>query len=177
MIKMSAFEFIKTELIDFIQKFQQTRVKVEHDKDLNSYYLEVIPNEIYHFNDSYISWEKYFLNKFIAEFPDENLFFITDDSVITLENVCFELIGSDFNQYVTTHPIIISTDLKITVYSNHELNQIPTLNLQPYSNFANYTINLISKSPAIPVGEIEYFGRNLKNNTETVSDKFHTSAA
>jgi hypothetical protein len=177
MIKMSAFEFIKTELIDFIQKFQKTRVKVERDMDLNSYYLEIIPSEIYHFNDSYISWEKYFLNKFIVEFPDENLFFITDDSVITLENVCFELTGSDFNQYVNVNPVIIPTDPKITVYSNHELNQIPTLNLHPHSNFANYTINLISNSAAIPVNEIEYFGKNINKKTDTVSDKFYTSAA
>ncbi|MDP3930679.1 MAG: hypothetical protein Q8R57_16790, partial [Bacteroidota bacterium] len=60
--------------------------------------------EVYHFNDLYIDWEKSFLERFIIEFPFENLFFITDDALVGLDVVDFELFGSEFQGIPTTNP-------------------------------------------------------------------------
>lgn len=101
---MNASEFIKTELLEFVRNFPRTRVRAEFNEDSKTYFVEVVPNEVYHFNDLYIDWEKSFLERFIIEFPFENLFFITDDALVGLDVVDFELIGSEFQDIPTTNP-------------------------------------------------------------------------
>ena len=93
---MLAFEYIKSELKYFIIKFPKTRVRYENDINSNTHSIEVVPNEVYRLDKDYITWEDNFFDAFINEFPDQNICFISDDAIVGLDKIDFELSGKEY---------------------------------------------------------------------------------
>jgi len=93
---MTAEEFIKSELKTFIKLFSKTRVRYENNSESNTHFVEVVPNEIYHLDTKYIEWESDFFDNFIKHFPYENICFISDDALVGLDKIDFELKGQEF---------------------------------------------------------------------------------
>ena len=102
---MSASDYIKLEIKSFIQNFPKTRVRYEHHKPSNAHFIEIVPNEIYHLDNSYIQWESDFFDRFISEYPCEGICFISDDAVVGLENIDFEIAGSNFATSVADYSV------------------------------------------------------------------------
>jgi hypothetical protein len=117
---MLPFEFIKSELKNFIIKFPKTRVRYENDTHSNTHSIEVVPNEIYRLDKDYITWEDTFFDTFINEFPDQNICFISDDAIVGLDKIDFELSGKE---YISVDAFI-PTSYNFKMPSNLSINNI-----------------------------------------------------
>ena len=82
---MEAKEFIMNELELFIKQFTMTRVRYEYDKFSSVHFVEVVPNEIYHFDDEYLRWEDDVYERFVSQFPTQTICFISDDDPVSVE--------------------------------------------------------------------------------------------
>ena len=91
---MTPNAFIISKLQSFIYDFPQTCVRYEHDKLSDTHFVEVVPNEVYYLNDKYIEWESNMFDEFVKRFPLENIGFISDDAIVGIDHVDFELKGS-----------------------------------------------------------------------------------
>ena len=60
---MLPYDYIKSELKNFIIEFPKTRVRYENDNNSNTHSIEVVPNEIYRLDKDYITWEESFFDK------------------------------------------------------------------------------------------------------------------
>lgn len=104
---MTSSEFIISKLKSFINEFPGTRVRYEHDEKSNTHFIEVVPNEVYHFDNKYIQWESKFFDEFTEQFPSEIICFISDDALVGIDKVDFEIRGSKyFPTYSTNNQII-----------------------------------------------------------------------
>src|SRR5690554_2444988 len=95
--------FIKEALNSFISTFPKTRVRYEFDIDANVHCVEVIPNSIYHLDNEYINWENNFTNNFIELFPYQNICFFSDDAIVGINNIQFELVGNEYVDLISTN--------------------------------------------------------------------------
>ena len=102
---MNSYEYIISELNKFIFEFSKTRVRYEHDYSSETHFIEVVPNEIYHLDNHYIQWESKMFDHFIDKFPEENICFISDDALVGLDKIDFEIFGKEF---VSTYSTINS---------------------------------------------------------------------
>ena len=96
---MISQEYIKSALQEFIKKFTQTRVRYEFDSKALTHYIEIVPNSVYHLDQAYISWETDFYELFTTKFPNQNICFISDDALVGLDEIQFELVGASFIEY------------------------------------------------------------------------------
>jgi hypothetical protein len=118
MLTMESFAYIKNELDLFITLFPRTKISYEFDEITNAHFIEVLPNSIYHLDEQYIKWENDFHTRFITLFPNENIGFITDDSLIVLSKVDFQLIGKEYKESIS----ISTEDISIIKYSEVKIN-------------------------------------------------------
>ena len=95
-------DYIISELKSFINDFPKTRVRYEHDNSSETHFIEIVPNEIYHLDAKYLQWESEMFDRFIELFPEENICFISDDALVGLDKVDFELKGTDFVSLYST---------------------------------------------------------------------------
>lgn len=99
---MDPFQYITSELEKFISEFPKTRVRYEHDNSSETHFIEVVPNEIYHLDAQYIQWESEMFDRFIELFPEQNICFISDDALVGLDKIDFELKGHEFISLYST---------------------------------------------------------------------------
>lgn len=118
MSKLEATNFIKDELRAFIIKFPSTRVRYEYDINANVHCIEVVPSEIYHLAESYINWENNLADKFIELYPDQNICFFSDDAIVGIKSVQFELSGSKYKDLLSTNACKSYIDLSQINISN-----------------------------------------------------------
>lgn len=145
---MTSNEFIISKLQSFINDFPETRVRYEHDKLSDTHFVEVVPNEVYHLNERYIAWESKMFDEFVDQFPHENIGFISDDALVGLGNVDFELKGTYFD---------------IPYFSFKEINIIETeyLEISSFINSMNYHTITVS---------LDNNSRLSKNKTNRISN-------
>jgi len=153
---MKPQEYIKSALLVFISNFAQTRVRYEFDSIALTHYIEVVPNSVYHLDEAYIVWESEFYDLFTTQFPNQNICFISDDSLVGLDEIQFELIGSKFVEYSV----------------NNDFNCIPTDNVNyneiiSTSNIINYSV--FDGLGSISVNPISAFTFNLSRNQGPVN--------
>lgn len=117
---MLPFEYIKLELKSFIIEFPKTRIRYENDNNSNTHSIEVVPNEIYSLDKDYITWENSLFDDFINEYPDQNICFISDDAIVGLDKIDFELFGKEYSSVDASIP----TALNFTTVSNLSFNNI-----------------------------------------------------
>lgn len=86
-ITMTSKEYILSKLKSFIKDFSHARVRYEFDADIESHFIEIMPNELYHLDVDYMDWEEELFHKFIEMFPGESICFLSDDALVGLESV------------------------------------------------------------------------------------------
>ena len=96
---MEVRNFIISNLCSFISKFPQTRVRYEFVEDILTHYIEVVPNSVYHLDEAYIAWESDIYELFTTQYPNQNICFISDDALVGLDEIQFELVGASFIEY------------------------------------------------------------------------------
>ena len=109
---MNATEYILGALGDLAEKFPQIRARYEYDRRIESHFIEVIPNDVYHLDDAYIAWENNMTDEFIALFPTQNICFISDDAVVGIRNTEYIIEGLEFA------PISVDKQPSVTVAPN-----------------------------------------------------------
>lgn len=129
-------DFIKDALSQFILSFPNTRVRYEFDINANVHCVEVVPLSTYHLNNEYIDWENNFTNQFIELFPYENICFFSEDAVVGINNIQFELIGSNFVEGIST----CNFKTSINIQQIHIHNDYNSLKLD-YVNSSNKIFN------------------------------------
>lgn len=90
---MKARDFIINKINDLVIVFPNIRVRYENHHLSNSHFVEVVPNEVYRLNKEYQLWEEEVVFKFIENYPDQNLCFITDDALVGIETIDYEAKG------------------------------------------------------------------------------------
>jgi hypothetical protein len=144
---MTTTEFIISKLQSFIHDFPETRVRYEHDKLSDTHFVEVVPNEVYHLSEKYIAWESKMFDEFVDQFPLENIGFISDDALVGLDNIDFELKGIYFDipYFSSKESIIIEeTNLEISSFVNSVNDHDITVSTDINYNFSKNQINRIS---------------------------------
>ena len=167
---MLPFEYIKSELNNFIIEFPKTRVRYEMDDNSNTHSIEVVPNEIYRLDENYISWENNFFDEFINQFPDQNICFISDDAIVGLDKIDFELSGREYLSMIPNNVIDNGLLLKPNSIKSSN-NKISINGLSFYSGISKISDNLLStiqnnKNNSTPINlEQSFF--NVNNNNAT----------
>lgn len=130
MKNIKATNFIVSALKGFIKSFPETRVRYEFDVDAEVHCIEVIPKHIYHSDDNYIEWENMFTNDFLELFPDQNICFFSDDSIVGINKIDFEFLGTRFRD-------INSINARFTIFNtstNFIFNNSSLLNFENISS-------------------------------------------
>ena len=159
---MLPFEYIKSELNNFITKFPKTRVRYENDNNSNTHSIEVVPNEIYRLDKDYIIWEDIFFDAFINEFPNQNICFISDDAIVGLDKIDFELCGKEYMSIFNIIPnacsFNLSTNINILSQENKIQSKPKNGDYVQLTTRPDLITNLIEsfKVNAIPQGEDNY---------------------
>ncbi len=169
---MLPFEYIKSELKNFIVKFPKTRVRYENDNNSNTHSIEVVPNEIYRLDKDYITWEESFFDKFINEFPDQSICFISDDAIVGLDRIDFELSGNEYLSMIPNIMVDNSLELKPECIKNSNI-QISINGLSFYSGVSKISDNILptiqnNKNNSVHINlEQSFFSDN--NNKKSVN--------
>ena len=167
---MLPYDYIKSELKYFIVEFPKTRVRYENDINSNTHSIEIVPNEIYCLDKNYIDWENNLFNEFINQFPDQNICFISDDAIVGLDKIDFELSG---NEYVSMIPNnVINNGLQLKPSSIKSSNNKISINgLSFYLGVSKISDDLLStiqnnKNNSTPIN-LEQTFFNVDNNNST----------
>lgn len=177
---MTPQEYIKSALQVFISNFAQTRVRYEFDSTALTHYIEVVPNSVYHLDEAYIAWESEFYDLFTSQFPNQNICFISDDALVGLSEIQFELAGSKFVEYSVTNDFnCIPTDnvnyneLKSTsIISNYSFfDGLGSISVNPISAFNS---NLSRHHAPINIYNINSC---LENNSPSYNEEYYPLAA
>ena len=134
---MTSKEYIISKLESFITSFPQARVRYEHDADIDTHFVEILPNELYHLNEDYMDWEEQVFDDFVEMFPGESIGFITDDALVGLENVEYELRGTLFDKIYTTSRDIVTVCEDIMTVKRSVI---------PYSTIMNQFLSQVTKT-------------------------------
>ena len=90
---MEAKEYIIEKLNSLSEKVPNACIRYEHEEDTSSHIIEITPREIYNSNEDYISWESALYDEFVDKYPFENICFISDDALVGLNKITFEIEG------------------------------------------------------------------------------------
>lgn len=86
--------------------FSGVRVRYEYDFLAKTHFIEVVPNEIYHLDDKYIQWESNMFDSFTDLYPDQNICFLSDDSIVSIEDASDILYGKAYSSVPTEQKTI-----------------------------------------------------------------------
>jgi hypothetical protein len=88
---MTAQEFIKNRLILLKNNFEFIKIRYEYRKTTFSHIVEIIPLTVFEENQQYLDEETNFENEFEKLFPNENIVFISENSLTEIYKSEFEL--------------------------------------------------------------------------------------
>ena len=94
---MNPADFIKNKLSKFVEANPLTKVRYEFDIDADIHCIEILPYSIYEFDSGCIaSWERKIADEFIKNFPDQNIYFSSENPIVGINHVDFELKGKNY---------------------------------------------------------------------------------
>jgi hypothetical protein len=147
---MTPQDFIISKINELVELFPTTKCRYEHHFISDSHFIEVVPNEIYRLSADYLKWEEETTFDFIDKFPNQNLCFISDDALVGIDVVHYEITGKLYNLPVSFMPLGFSLE---SVFSFH--NPITAV-IQ--SGFI--TTNVASVETGISFSKIQYSKSN-----------------
>lgn len=107
---MTSIDFIHIKLKELVQLFPTVRARYDYDMLSDTHSVEVVPSNLYYNDDNFNDWQTNVLLKFMSLYGDESLCFISDDSIVGIEKIDFEVLGSKYNVIPTTN----TTDIFFT---------------------------------------------------------------
>ena len=98
---MTAIEFVKSKIDELVSRISYVNCRYEYDSISNTHLIEVIPNSVYKSDVDYQQAETSVIDEFINRFPYENVCFITDDSLVEIQNPIYEKQGITYDIFST----------------------------------------------------------------------------
>ena len=95
---MKVKDYIIDRINDLVSAFPCFKVSYQIDNYSNSNYIKVIPKEDFESNLEYQKFETELIIDFIEKYPFDEIVFVTDDSLIDIEEPIYEIEGSLFSQ-------------------------------------------------------------------------------
>lgn len=89
--------YMKEKLTELEEKFPQLKVRYAFDEMELSHMVEVLPASEFEDNEAYGEYEIALTLDFIKEYPDEELFFVTEGDLIELTDPVFVKKGKAFD--------------------------------------------------------------------------------
>ena len=139
---MTELDFIKKSIDELVKKFPQTRVRYENHELSNTHFIEVVPNNVYRLNNEYQKWEENIVFQFIEKYPNQNICFISDNALVGIENVDYDVKGHFY-------------DL-LNLYNNQKYNIVEVIEIASSDGNSNFkpilfdsnlsTLNQVSKA-------------------------------
>lgn len=90
---MKSIDFLKLEIDNLVMENPALRCRYEFDAHSCIHLIEVTPFSVYELDEKYIEFESKITFSFIDNFPNENICFISDDSLIKISNPSYTKIG------------------------------------------------------------------------------------
>ena len=87
---MKSKEFIVEKLKELVSIFPDLKVRYEFDSNTLTHKIEINPLELFESNDDYLNAEMNLENDFEDTFPNENIIFISNDSLTQIHNPEYE---------------------------------------------------------------------------------------
>lgn len=94
---MKSSEYIKSKIINLVNQNPHIKCSYEFDKDSNVHLIEIEPLSIYNTDQKYFDAESEITFSFIDKFPNENICFVSENSLIKVENPSFIKVGELFS--------------------------------------------------------------------------------
>lgn len=95
---MNSKVFVIKELEMMINHFSEIKVSYEFDEKALVHVVEILPQEVYHQDRSYLIWENDLFERFIAAYPSENICFVTEDAIPGIDKPNYEKEGVDYKR-------------------------------------------------------------------------------
>jgi hypothetical protein len=99
---MNSTEFIKEIINNLVELFPSIKCTYQYDASSYTHFIEVVPNKVYHSEKEYANEETKATLAFIDKYPHESICFITDDSIIKLDNPIYVKAGDLFSNNIPT---------------------------------------------------------------------------
>lgn len=104
---MTAREFIINRLEYLTALCDEVSVRYEDHAVSHSHFVEIIPQSAYDADNTYLEWENETMLEFINKFPLETLSFISEDALVKIDMVDFEISKSD---QISENPLVSMDD-------------------------------------------------------------------
>ena len=88
---MNSKDFIKHKLNELFSKFEGIQIRYEYRANTQSHIIEVIPLSFFESNAQYMEFEAMIEDQFEQLFTNENIVFVSQDSLTEIKQVDFEL--------------------------------------------------------------------------------------
>lgn len=88
---MNSRDFIKEKLNELFSKFEGIQIKYEYRATTLSHIVEVIPLSFFQSNADYMEFEAMFEEEFERLFKNENIVFVSQNSLTEIKQAHFEL--------------------------------------------------------------------------------------
>jgi hypothetical protein len=111
---MKSIEFIKNKLGLLHHIFSDIKIRYEYKANTQSHIIEVVPSSFFEKNEEYMSYESDFEEEFENSFPDENILFISEESLTEINETILELGYNNFKIEISSFDDTIS----VNGYSN-----------------------------------------------------------
>jgi hypothetical protein len=92
---MSAKEYIKKKLSEFLLEFKTAKVSYEYDALAATHSIQVLPQEVYD-SSKFSEWLNEFYKDAIAQYPDDFIAFISQNDYPGLTAPEYELCGTEY---------------------------------------------------------------------------------
>jgi len=93
---MNSTDFVIRNIDRLVEKIPYLQVRYEYSAFDKSHYIEVLPQNTYLQDGSYISFEQEFRREFVNYFPFECLVFLSEGSLYEIENPMYLKKGTNF---------------------------------------------------------------------------------
>jgi hypothetical protein len=94
---MDAKTFIINQLNTLINSMPELTIRYKHDLNYNTHIIEINPSSTFYEDENYREYESELEDLFEAHFPDENILFITEDSLNSIDVADHEFKSTQFN--------------------------------------------------------------------------------
>ena len=118
---MDSKTFIINKLNTLINLMPELTIRYKHDQNYNTHIIEVNPSSSFYEDEDYREYESELEDLFEANFPEENILFITEDSLNNIENADHEFKSTKFNWIVDWDDELVNVSNNI-MSGNYEEN-------------------------------------------------------
>lgn len=119
-------DYIKSRMESLVKEFKNIKTSYSFHELSGTHSIEIIPRDVYYIEEGISDWENNLILDFIDLYPQESLCVLTDDSIIPIQDVEFELYGSEFG---LEKLICYSTELTYdaNLFQDHFYNTFQTI--------------------------------------------------